>query len=588
MIGQIDSGLPLSHEDLNIFNLSSEDKSRLSQKDINGNVLEICDTDRAHGTNMAGLAAAIVGNEVGIKGVCNAGALLDVHLYASRDNSGDAWPARAEYARQNFVDDNLVVFNTPFGWGLDDPDGYMTPAAVKMIWRAYVDGVLFARVGGNEVSKQVRRQETPYNLRIAGSTARDVFWGADPVNCDVNNQNCNRVIPIRSGSMLGQVTVCAPACGALTSTAYQEWPDRCGWGPYNTTCVKTSGAASMVGGLVATVHRYFRESELGLPAPPDFIRAALQTSAREFAEERSVMLAAYSQAAECTQQQPCDPFDIDDFGPGIVDVSRLKAVCDLYLQEYGQNGLKTHVVRYGDPGTVFEPYGTILTDPADQNKRYQVHALRAMIQVPNLGLPELPPAMVWAHPIRSSLPGSFPLTTTGLLYGSLTNNFVAGSEPIREHMLELFEELTNCDWRWLDQSVGLGELVGYNIEVLDDHNDHVGWVRDPDGMVMSASSLSAMEATSAEAGVSGDSDVELRLTGRQPSSAVALSWRTPRGEAWTIRIVDAGGREVERREGTGSATGAWMAWQPALASGAFWAVLRAGGRQDIRKLVVVR
>ncbi|MCC7144126.1 MAG: S8 family peptidase [Candidatus Eisenbacteria bacterium] len=130
MIGVIDVGLaddpqgtwPDSltwHEDLNIVGLSAEARTALSKYPQHLRCGE-------HATKMAGLAGAITGNLVGIKGTCTSCDVLDIESCSERPNFGETceqrtcayvtFPAaRLEYALDEFGSDVLRVINHSVG-----------------------------------------------------------------------------------------------------------------------------------------------------------------------------------------------------------------------------------------------------------------------------------------------------------------------------------------------------------------------------------------------------------------------------------------------------------------------------------------
>jgi hypothetical protein len=180
VIGCVDTGILDEHEDLNVVDLSSEELANILPPWMIG--MDFCGR---HGTMMAGLAAAKVGNQAGIVGVCNNCRLLD--LAAPSDTcesacdsvSGECehlggWSYAAEHSFDSIMSVHPTVLNIEGAFG-----GELYWEQYVALWRVFQRQVPIVSPSidsTNDHPWRISPAGVPYVIGVGGSTWEDKFW----------------------------------------------------------------------------------------------------------------------------------------------------------------------------------------------------------------------------------------------------------------------------------------------------------------------------------------------------------------------------------------------------------------------------
>lgn len=153
-IAIVDDGLEIAHEDLAANVVSGASYNYLGGTDPTGG---------AHGTAVAGVAAAVGFNNIGVRGVAPGAQLVGYNLLQNSTSTNEA-DAMTRDAASNSVNSN--------SWGPQDGTGFLSDSS--SLWRGAIDtGLATGRSGRGLVYTWA-----------AGNGGSSTFWGRDNSNYD--------------------------------------------------------------------------------------------------------------------------------------------------------------------------------------------------------------------------------------------------------------------------------------------------------------------------------------------------------------------------------------------------------------------
>ncbi|MCG3126241.1 MAG: hypothetical protein CHACPFDD_01071 [Phycisphaerae bacterium] len=232
-IGVVDDGLDWTHPDL-FANYRPEWSWDINAKDPDP--MPFC--THAHGTAVAGLAAAVGNNALGVSGVAPAANLAGIRLIAepvTDEEIGDALSHQAQH---------IDIYNC--SWGVVD-DGETIDGPGVLAAAALDDGVRTGRGGLGNIFVWAAG-----NGRITGDDANfDGFANARHTIAVAACDNLDRAAAYSEGGAC--ILLNAPSSGGTLALATTDPTGVCGDDPgdYRTDFGFTSGAAPLVSGVIA-------------------------------------------------------------------------------------------------------------------------------------------------------------------------------------------------------------------------------------------------------------------------------------------------------------------------------------------------
>ncbi len=557
VIGEVDTGIlggmaqGPSHPDLRVIPLS-EDERRLI--DTNPGV-DWCD---AHGTVMAGIAAAKTNNSLGVAGVCGGCSLLDIDVstcdsLACTLHQNCIYPS-AEYYKylgaalqvQLPYSAAVRVFDMPFS-----TPGSAGHAEVAALWTVYLQGVALV-AASDDSSFTAPAYYTPAHIPFVcgagGSTWAGLFFDS--------STSCYR--PKRHGTAAGSmIHLCAPASGEFPST--YPTSGACsdpgnGDGLYYGTEGLCSGAAAQTAGAIGLLQSMaVRHWGQGLPA--DAVVGILETTAVPFAGDPKLT-------------DPCTSCPRFEYGRGILNV-----------------GAAAEVVRN------LTNRGTIRACYARKSGGDIVPGTWSYVAIDSFTVQGQP----W-YEFKASAEVTYSYHSWVRRAGTdcVTNTFASCCrDPYdRIYLATMKAPVHDCHYD-MDASGNL-IIVGYDYaQKLP--TGQLQYLVGEDNVVMQYDAIWEPVAVADSSRLSTGSDVRLARPACPARPPIALRYWTEGRGAVEARVVDAAGRVVwERRLDQGPRGWQGLSWDGRdgrgrpVAAGVYWVQARSGRARPSERLVVLR
>jgi subtilisin family serine protease len=248
VIAVVDSGADFSHPDLRAKLLPGTDLTRAHQ-DSNGNSVPAggrcpgAQDEEGHGTHVAGIAAAITDNGIGVAGTAPGARILPVRVL---DEEGSATPETVNAGIRWAADHGARVINLSLG---DTPLVDMAGGAAatdQAVAYAWSKGAVIVAAAGNEAFAACDYPAAAKNAVCVGATDSN---GAPAAYSNFPNDPGGTVGVRAPGGSGAGMLFCDPA-GDVWSTIWPASLDDCGLKGYATEA-GTSMSAPFVSGVAA-------------------------------------------------------------------------------------------------------------------------------------------------------------------------------------------------------------------------------------------------------------------------------------------------------------------------------------------------
>jgi hypothetical protein len=430
-IGILDTGVLNSHEDLHV----------VAELHSYPNVTD--DYFGVHGTRMAGLAAALTNNYIGVAGVCPNCSIMDIVGCESEFGFG-GWLNWADgilpAAETPIAGGQLVSLNMSLGFPFAPPNYSPPLETVLNLWTSkmahwVIPVASSGNVQGNSMS-QFYPACIPFVIAVGGSTWSGRFW-----------DRYNTCTPQGYHSARGYnlVDICAPASGSAFTTEpfLQELPDK-----YWYTEVMSSGACAQVSGACAFLQA-IAHSQYGEQEHPEIVEGVLEAAALPFAVDPT------SAAADPS----CPSCPRDWYGHGLLNVRGAARLLEIMHEPSPGGTLYTRYITAANSEMTITTDGEPFAYADKLWQRYRVTV--ALIVAPNpLSEPLLPPRIAFVTPNLLSSgwhAGYFDFQDPGLSVAAATEGIhgcdmgvidqVTGEVAITTW---LYEFQDNGNWQWLE------------------------------------------------------------------------------------------------------------------------------------------
>ncbi|MDR2844554.1 MAG: S8 family serine peptidase, partial [Puniceicoccales bacterium] len=210
VIGIIDDGVEGGHPDL-LANYRADLSKNFSQGDIANQPQRPYQTDDDHGTSVAGVAAAVGGNGIGVTGAAphaqiaglriSSGGTEDDPAYGTRDViNAFLWHSGVTESG-NYTGEAVVSIKNN-SWGENVPFLATDADAVKVIRNASRNNVIFVFAAGNERGTFSENANT-YLLNVAEPVISVAAFGSDGKFSDYSNYGSSTFVTAASNSLTG-------------------------------------------------------------------------------------------------------------------------------------------------------------------------------------------------------------------------------------------------------------------------------------------------------------------------------------------------------------------------------------------------
>lgn len=527
-----------------------------------------------HGTEMAGIAAARTANSIGMASVCQRCRILDIEVAQDFDTTITCAKHNANNVNGSEVDNTLAyaldTFTDQLGVVLYEfavVGQWPAPRFASMFFDAHKRGIVVVAPAG-DVKRNTPTVSSvaslPFVVGVGGFTERGRFWGADTV-CVPDSIFGTKGSPAGYGT----VDISGPACGGSNTTHAAATLQNL----YDWTSLQTSGAGAAVAGAVAWAQmmvRYLNVDYYGLTA--DDYAGLITNAAVEYKEDPVALYGCSS----CTRA---------DFGSGMLSLSLLETLLLRIVTD------EFHVVTfaYGDPGTSFVPVGEIMQTQSMFGPWYRLWEFRSPpLYVHRHDFSGTWARVAWPVHFRSGFGG--PETIAPYFAGPRDNSQSSRSGRGDGGQMDDFvdTDVTSCYLSWW-RDTGYTTLSAHAVEVVHPDGSHIGWLRPPEQLVMSAVYFGNVSPAAVDSRQLTESP---RLRVENDVAEARIKWVGQIQNELRVAIFDAGGREVWR--GSVPAGESVVRWPHVTsagtrsASGCYFVKAARGKAEAHRTIVVVR
>jgi hypothetical protein len=555
-IGIVDSGILDGHEDLSVIPLDYDEEILLHNHPDD----DWC-TD--HGTKMAGLAAAITNNEIGVAGVCPHCNVIDIEVAdpdcdcASHNddlcNSPVDWPTRVYNAVSMYADGGLRVLNLSFG----APGMTQDPEKVLSLWNAFALGVNSVGANGDDANPYpfyTSPADFPFVIGAGGFVQDGRFWqpGAACAGGTRGNQ------------FAVGLDLCAPGDpGMLTTFPMQPY--------YAVTSGQSSGAAAIVSGALGWLHGVAVELSGGYRITADDAAGILSATALPYSTNPQLETVCLENGWSPADPHPTCPAEA--YGRGRLNMRGalevLSSFCDPSRPyfHFGKAG-------WGDPG-----FGMELTRVITEgNETWREYRVTAQVDLPFNRSPHLPWVVSWPAQLENA---NGDATTTCMrisgwyVLTSLLDDWVP----------------SGCEMTYGSKAT----LTGWDYARVEG-NDLI-WVVEPEDLQMAYTAYAVpLDVADAETGTgrNGGQEATLRVLSNPTQPPVRMIVSVPTPLTLAIAVYDASGRQVRLLDAARMTPGQHIInWDGVMSSGhsappgVYWIHVTCDRDEITRKLVIL-